>query len=83
MTPDLITTAPYTEQSEEFYWLNMWNADFHACRGPVPDVLAFLPRSWMIVDNLEFLPKILDFLKFLPRSCWISRISCRGLSNES
>ena len=40
-------------------------------------VLVFLPRSWMILDNLEFLAKILDFLflskildslDFLPRS---------------
>ena len=28
---------------------------------PVLGVLVFLPRSWIILDNLEFLAKILDF----------------------
>ena len=28
---------------------------------PVLAVLVFLPRSWIILDNLEFLAKILDF----------------------
>ena len=45
---------------------------------PVFGVLVFLPRSWIILDNLEFfakildffsfVAKILDFLDFLPRS---------------
>ena len=35
---------------------------------PVLGVLVFLPRSWIILDNLEFLAKILDFLDFLPKS---------------
>ena len=38
---------------------------------PVLGVLVFLPRSWIILDNLEFLAKILDFFHLLPRS-WIS-----------
>ena len=35
--------------------------------------LGFLPRSWIILENLEFLAKILDFFHLLTRS-WISFI---------
>ena len=37
---------------------------------PVLVVLVFLPKSWIILDNLEFLVKIVDFLFLLPRY-WI------------
>ena len=34
---------------------------------PVFGVLVFLPRSWIILDNLEFLAKILDFFSFVAK----------------
>ena len=34
---------------------------------PVIGVLVFLPKSWIILDNLEFLAKILDFFSFIAK----------------
>ena len=44
--------------------MNAWNYSVNlsaCCEYPVLGVLVFLPRSWIILDNLEFLAKILDF----------------------
>ena len=44
---------------------------------PMLGIVVFLPTCWMILDNLEFFTKILDFLYFVPRS-WIFLILPRS-----
>ena len=61
------------EDSSYSFWtrMNQWRI-YALChvkwRYPVLDVLVFLSRSSIFLDNLQFLVKILDFFYFLLRS---------------